>query len=329
MTHRNPDRPRAKRALILAMFAVLALLGILASPRKGDRVASPSTPDPVPPSAPRPVLAPVLPAGSPVAALLDPARFSHGRAVRDLAALSRSLDPAEQRALLREVEARMSASAAGGLKAGHVHHVFNDMVSALLRQEEPLPELAPALVAIARDTTADPVLRDYAVQALGEWLEWPRTRDSAPDGTPAIVVETLFGLAYDRGSALSGTALLSLDRVASLPDSRRPEGLVRPALLEAALRSVASDPDADPGSRASALLAGQRHGATGIADFARPILSDAGLPGVLRAAAATVLGAAGDRPEDRALLESLADPADNSRLAFASRAALAKHAAQP
>lgn len=318
---RENSRARLKFGLVIAF---LAGLGILATRRPEPATvpvpeAAASSPSPVPA-----VAEPVLPDTSPVAVILDPESFSYEAAIRDLASMSTALDAREQRALLREIEEGMPVAVRSGLEEAALHHLANDCVFVLLRQEEPLPELAPVLIAQARDDAADPVLRDYAVQALGEWLERPRTRDAAPEGVPSTVVEALFGFVYEDASLLAGTALLSLDRVASLPDSLRPEDLVSSVLLEAAVRSVILDESAAPASRASALLIGQRHDATGVTEFARSLLADTGETVTIRAAAATVLGSAGDWPTDRPLLEPLADPADSSRLGFASRAALAR-----
>jgi hypothetical protein len=88
----------------------------------------------------------------------------------------------------------------------------NDVLSALERQREKLPELAEVLIAMWNDETEKPRWRDYVLQHL------PAVYDFAPE--PEKVKDVLEQVARSGGER-GGTALISLQRMARKHDELR------------------------------------------------------------------------------------------------------------
>ena len=187
----------------------------------------------------------------------------------------------------------------------------NDMVLALLRQKEGLPELAGLLVRMSRDPWTDDVWRDYCVQFLGKC--YPAVADM--DSRRSMADALWEALETRRASSCAGAAgrqLMSLSR----SFREFPPGDVSRAALEA-LRA----PECSDGSRCALLQVCAVLGDAAALPDARALASSEGTPSGVRASAIAAVGLLGDA-SDLPLLERLAAGADS--LAIPARAAIAR-----
>ena len=187
----------------------------------------------------------------------------------------------------------------------------NDMVLALLRQKEGLPELAGLLVRMSRDPWTDDVWRDYCVQFLGKC--YPAVADM--DSRRSMAAALWEALETRRASSCAGAAgrqLMSLSR----SFREFPPGDVSRAALEA-LRA----PECSDGSRCALLQVCAVLGDTAALPDARALASSEGTPSGVRASAIAAIGMLGDA-SDLPLLDRLAAGADS--LAIPARAAIVR-----
>ncbi|HUE95928.1 MAG TPA: HEAT repeat domain-containing protein [Longimicrobiaceae bacterium] len=254
-----------------------------------------------------------LPASSVAGRLVGTASgMSHAEVHRLVRELPSELAPSEQRELLRRIGDIPGFLT--GLGQDESRHIASSLLLALVSQRDPVPELVPGLVALARSGEADPVVRDYCLQFLGTWL----TRHGAafPAQVPAAV-RALLEAAADGGASAAGTALIALFRFRAAGDGTLGAG--EGAFLESLDRLV-HDERSDALARASALQIAADAGRPGVAELARRLAADESAPGHLRASAISALGRVGDRDEDTRLLAALEISSD-LRIRTASTAA--------
>jgi hypothetical protein len=181
---------------------------------------------------------------------------------------------------------------------GEVEHALAEL-DAL----DPLPEsVCPFVLDLARDRSAPPVVRDYALQHL-QWLYRRQARGG--NGAAWVVgpqAEEIRSAWWDATNepegTYAGTALLALDALAG--DFKE----VNAARVTGRALEIARDGKMGAAARTSALQVCARRGETGVVETA---LAIAGQPGAipLRASALAALGALGDA-KTLAWLESLA-----------------------
>lgn len=112
----------------------------------------------------------------------------------------------------------------------------NDLLNVLRHQASPPPGLTDLLIAIHRDPTQDPVLRDYALQHLVVWYE-----QGAPDTPKAREqIRAVLEAAARGHDSLAGTALLGLHRLSAREPAFEAAKIDRLALH--LVRSGATDP---------------------------------------------------------------------------------------
>lgn len=127
----------------------------------------------------------------------------------------------------------------------------NDLMDALCDQDTPSLELTSLLTTLCRETNQNMVIRDYALQHLGtfaerlnEPLDWPAGEAKNQQET---IKQLLWGMASDTQSAMAGTALLGLTRLASTGAG------VDTKLVGTQALKLAADSEANPASRVTAL----------------------------------------------------------------------------
>ena len=174
----------------------------------------------------------------------------------------------------------------------------NDMVLALLRQKEGLPELAGLLVRMSRDPWTDDVWRDYCVQFLGKC--YPRINDTKSRESMADALwEALKNQRGGRGACSAARQLMTLGR--TFPEF--PPEKVSAASLEALL-----DPTCSEETKTALLQVCGILGERSALPAARTIVGLDSSP-VLRASAIAAIGMLGDA-SDLPLLERLAVSGD-------------------
>jgi hypothetical protein len=201
----------------------------------------------------------------------------------------------------------------------------NEIWNALRAQRAAPPGLSSVLCAITRETSADAVLKDYAIQHLGAWMG---AELGAGEGEPDLrvrrsVFELLHENALNRSVSRAGTALYSLERAAAPggPGEAAMPGLRElkaefAAKLAAAAAEAASDERACAHVRISAFQVAVRTMDRRVAPAARRVARDAAQLPLVRASAIACLGKLGGAP-DVGLLESVARTSRDPRLAGA------------
>ena len=247
----------------IALGILFALLGALALPHFGGRIADWLSPRTVPPP-PAPIAAPASPVRVRAAEGRTPVSESRPGAADVASAVSvvcgaepasaaryemrndalrtisrrRDLPSGDVAALMAYVSSR-----GGALRPEREAALRNDAINLLRRQEPPPDGLAAMLVGMAEDSRADSTLRDYALQHLGALQ-----RDVADASVRTAIRSALVRAARDVRKPFAGTALYSLadDPKADAAELRR----LALALLK---------PGANPVARLSAIqLAGER-----------------------------------------------------------------------
>jgi hypothetical protein len=225
--------------------------------------------------------------------------------------LGRGVALEEQKRLLQWINGPMPAH----LSNGSWHWLVNDVMDALCHQKDPLAELSDAFVAMCRDSKNHPVLRDYAIQHLVDWLE-PVNLGEPFEKDPQkrqLIVSAIMEAARESSQAFSGTALQALHMVLlrqerpsfdaeGLPLPLKPERL-QPLVVEAAALTALNLP-----SRITALQICAERGFKDSLPNARKVAADSAQPISLRLSSIALIGMIGTA-EDASLLERLRDEA--------------------
>jgi len=169
--------------------------------------------------------------------------------------------------------------------------LVNDIMKKLRHHADGAPDLGYVLEEIYRNSAGDAVIRDYAIQHLGSWLE------RQPYSEKALAV--MWDAAQEETTATAGTALLSLHRIGRAHPDLDMKKLGETAEL------IARDPNAAVAARVTALGLAATLDTASILPTARQIA--AGKTTVaLQAAAVSILGDRGSL-SDLQLLRSLQD----------------------
>ncbi len=226
--------------------------------------------------------------------------------LRLIHALPSNLAPAQQARLRAFLEAPLAEQPLGDLE---FNALKNELVFALLRQRDGLPDLAGLLIRMSRAPHTDETWRDYCVQFLGKCH--PRISDAA---NRKAMEEALWeALKTRRGGRAAGSAarqLLWLSRTSA----EIPAKQVAEAALEALL-----DPACSETSRTALLQVCGTLGERRALPVARAIAGRSSAP-VLRASAIAAVGMLGDA-SDLPLLQRLAASKD-ARVSRPARTAL-------
>ncbi len=138
------------------------------------------------------------------------------------------------------------------------HVLVNDIMEKLRQQADGAPELGPVLAAVFYNSAQDMVVRDYAIQHLGNWFErWPSNQQME-----AVLWKAL----GETQGTIAGAALLSLHRV-----SQTHAELDAHRLLGEATR-VALDETTGIPSRITALGIASAYGANEVLPVARRLV---------------------------------------------------------
>jgi hypothetical protein len=169
--------------------------------------------------------------------------------------------------------------------------LVNEIMEKLRQQRDHAPDFGAVLVAVYRDRKQDSVIRDYAVQHLGEWC-------LVSDFDTQL--ETVFHEALsETDSSIAGTALIAFDKLA-VESTKLP-----PAAVENAALVLASDESANKGSRAAAMAICGRRGVTNALQIARKYARETSIP--LRLASIGYVGSWGQVEDQTWLAEVMSD----------------------
>lgn len=235
----------------------------------------------------------------------------YGEAIR-AAGTELSLD--QQRALAQWIQ----GAKPGQISDFHWHWLVNDTLDLLLHQSQPLPELTEVMVGLFEDPARDPVLRDYAVQHMVDWLE-PVSVSEPYERDPlqrAALVEAMVRAAAMPMESFSGTALLALHTA----DQRRSLGAVGREVLrdepapegreiDRMALAIAKADNVSIQARITAFQVAAQRGLTGALEEARQIAANPQRSTSLRLSAIAYLGALGSGSDAR-LLRSLPDASE-------------------
>ena len=169
--------------------------------------------------------------------------------------------------------------AGAGMNRAYEHQLVHNVLAWLRRHAEPDGTLTALLRDLYLDQRQDDVIRDYAIQHLGEWH--PRARDKSE------VEEVLWLAVSDRAGTIAGTALLALARQVIADDQKS-----RMRFMDAAT-DIVRDPTTSVSSRATALRLAGRHGIDDVREDARYWAAHDVAP-FLQMAAVRTLGDIGD-----------------------------------
>ncbi|HMP90395.1 MAG TPA: hypothetical protein PJ991_09345 [Kiritimatiellia bacterium] len=206
-----------------------------------------------------------------------------------LSALSRFLSPDDRDALYAFL---LDKDRVPHLNSVQRRVLVNDVMKTLRLQQDDTLALSEVFSAVYADQAEDVVIRDYALQHLGSWLERPVYDEAG--------VFVLWQAVQERESTLAGTAILSLMRVA------RVHPYVDLAAVADAAERMAGDPRIATASRITALSLSAELGGTGVLSTARGIARDSRIVG-LQAAAVSLVGKLGNRNDLPLLLAMVED----------------------
>lgn len=277
---------------------------------------------------------PVAELSAPTQALtgLDGKKHNYSTLLAEINKLSYEIAPDDLSALM-EMLAWSNDQFPEGMRPIGINAVKNDVLDKLLRQET-LPEgLGLQMVAMAADTEADSVWRDYCVQFMGPFYERlasegeglgaggakaSATEDSGaaiPLNELEVVSEAMFAALDERGDTLAGTALIGLENLA------RTHAEFDQKLIAEKAVEIASDETASTESRLTALRLSSGIASDEVVETAR-VLAQTGETVYMRSAAIVTLGEIGTA-DDRELLESYTQ-ADDRQIKAAAKIALTK-----
>jgi len=152
------------------------------------------------------------------------------------------------------------------MSVGHWHWLIDEALTVLRNDGTNNAEVAAQLGDLYRNTSADPIVRDYAVQHLGHLL--------STDVNPGLIVPVLRDAISNTENTIAGSALLALDQ--HFPDDLETSGQ--------AFR-VASDPRTSLTSRVTALQVASSQKHPEALPLALGLASDSNLPTSLRLSA--------------------------------------------
>jgi hypothetical protein len=304
-------KPGRVIATLTAVLATLAAAGCGKAPAPPGEAApsdAPLAPAPVPAVAAPPAASARPPLSGSVRTVVAAAGdVDIAARIAALRATGNQLTPDDQAALLSFLE---TTGPVPGLNLESTRWLKNDVMSLLAAQQQPSPKLAETLLRVYRDPNQDVVLRDYAVQHLGEWLR------REPEALRRAEIETtLWDAVNGREGAIGGTALIALSRLA---ESGRMEPASRERLAGAAL-GLAQEGEVSAAVRATALQICARQTLSAALPLARQLAATEGDLS-LRLSAVAALGRLGGTNDLDLLAQMAAGP--EPRLQPAATAAL-------
>lgn len=245
-----------------------------------------------------------------VASIIDPDETPRSR-VKSPLKLPKDLDSADIDTLL----ALLTSPRPDDLSRADWYELVNNICVRLNTQQDVPEGYSDALLAML-DGGVDPVIRDYAVQAIGVW--YPR----AGEGDRQRLNRALAGVITAPRDASAGTAVYAIHHLTI--NNPFAADFSATALDRSLLALAAGERDAVVATRMAAfhllsvrVLSSESERAA--LQSARSVAADSSLPISLRKTAIHTLGQLGDRT-DRPLLRQLAD--EHPRLAQASQPAL-------
>ena len=226
----------------------------------------------------------------------------------------------EARALIAALRQDKPRTGQAGVQEHYLQHVI---MQRLLHDKTRSATALTGLVAIASDTTLDPVTRDYALQHLGTWGQTATVEEVE------LIRAALWNGVKQPDFTLAGTSLLGLQRI--LP--RHADDAENETLSHEALR-IASDAQFSAASRATALQVASRMNNPQALPVARSLArTETNIP--LKLAAMAALGSLGSESDEALLLQMQASTSATIQPALAaairqiqSRHALNHHIAQ-
>jgi len=243
-------------------------------------------------------------------------------------AVDDTLTGEETAVILDQLRALAADPAAHRLSAVNL----NSLLNLLRRNGVADPQVLPILAQLAANESADPEVRDYALQHTEGWL---RERDAAT-GQQLIDDETARSAAHDLlleaagkpQRAFAGTAATSLVDLAEFyPDELGAE------VVDETIRSLLESDETHPAAKISAIqLAGERRLPEALPEI-RAVMQDTDASPALRLAAYGALGAVGQRSDlaviDQLLASWSRDPRYDIALQTARERITARLGAQP
>lgn len=201
--------------------------------------------------------------------------------------------------------------------------VSNEIMEVLRKRNLAPGSYTGHMLSLIQSRSAEPVIRDYAVQTLAQWIA--NLDPSLGHEQDGVKVEAAFGTMLgeaadpaNRELTLPGTTLHALaDAVingGAFGDVQKGQ------VAEAAFRVAANEAGMATFNRASALQVCARLEAPGVTDLCRSLLQDPDTPPDLQLSAIAALGQTGET-HDGPLLERLVQ---DDRFSYAARAALAR-----
>lgn len=214
------------------------------------------------------------------------------------------------------------------LPPGKWNVVVNNIWNALRLQKTPPPEFAQEMMNFFRNPATTPVLKDYAIQHLGGWVEsdLPAGEGEADPAMRREILSFLLDVAGMKKEAFAGTALYSLNGAIqpSGSDENTDIGKLNASFvgsLKDAALALVRDSAASPLARISAFQIVRKHKDLRALPSARQVALDDSAPPMLRASAIACLGKLG-APSDLDLLSKVAAGCTDTRLLSALKPAM-------
>jgi hypothetical protein len=197
---------------------------------------------------------------------------------------------------------RLKFADQGELQQLEFHAVKNDVLDKLIAQKELPEDLGRVLLSIYRDTSTDPLLRDYCVQHFAAYHQrkWPKGTIGADKSDPERndVMAAYWEALEETDTSIAATALMGLRRLAA--ESGEAE---RQQVCERAL-ALAVDDGAGLATRTAALQVCALMRVREVLPVARELAHRGKTMGV-RLSAIAALGQIGDE-EDASILKRIA-----------------------
>jgi len=250
---------------------------------------------------------------------------SHGEAGRRVAmgTLPRRLTVDEQ----AKIFSFMGGTRPADIDSSDWQRLVNDTLDRLGTADSAPEGMGRFLIALWRNEKADPVLRDYALQFIGNW-HTAVSRSAGGERDPAVRAEMITALGEalrQPGQDWSAVALLSLQRIRDA-GARVGRNEIAPDRFVDEIRVLLSD-RAKPAVRLTALQVAARMRLPGTLELARQLASDPTQPATLRMSAISAIGQLGGDSDAAALREIAAG--QDPRLRFAGNEAIQRLASPP
>ena len=197
-------------------------------------------------------------------------------------ALGKNLGAAERRALY---DFLLDPHRVDDLTADQEYVLVNEIMKELRQQTNGAPMFGAVLAAIYRNVKQAPVLRDYAIQHLGEWC--------MSVGHDAAAEKVLYEALANVGSYTAGTALIAIDKTYNSESSTGTQQIVASSL------ALASKTFANKGARACGIAICAQKDIRVVIPVARKASKEASVP--LRLSASAVLRATRALSDDNML----------------------------